>query len=413
MDQYTNRDAEVYVGLDYHQSPVQVCVLDRDGEVVANRAVDNDWQAVVKVAGGRVVRRAAIESCCGAADMAEELIERAGWAVELAHPGYVARMKSSPDKTDYGDAHLLADLTRVGYLPRVWLAPARLRELRRLVRYRYQLVQLRRNAKLRIGALLRDHRVGRFEGSSWTQKWQRWLEEVAWPGLPQLSRHVMKRQVMQVRLLQREIVQTDGLLAKVTAEDAVVGQLLQLQGVGLWTACVLRAEIGYFDRFRTGKSLSRFCGLSPRNASSGQRQADAGLIKAGSALLRATLIELAQRLTRMAGHWREMKQNLKAAGKAGSLATAAVANRWVRRLWHEMVVAGGQDERRHEPMTATALLNETAKTTAAPDTPAASGARTQRGPCRRTTGSRPRTSRRQQAETFYGRDGGELDPRLG
>ncbi len=41
---------------------------------------------------------------------------------------------------------------------------------------------------------------------------------------------------------------------------------------------MLRAEIGRFDRFGSGKQLARFCGLSPRNASSGTRQADAGLV---------------------------------------------------------------------------------------------------------------------------------------
>jgi hypothetical protein len=52
--------------------------------------------------------------------------------VSLGHPAYIARMKSSPDKTDFSDGRLLADLTRVGYLPCVWLAPQSIRELRQL-----------------------------------------------------------------------------------------------------------------------------------------------------------------------------------------------------------------------------------------------------------------------------------------
>jgi hypothetical protein len=43
--------------------------------------------------------------------------------VQLANPGYVNRMKRSPDKTDFGDAQMLADLSRVNYLPKVWLTP--------------------------------------------------------------------------------------------------------------------------------------------------------------------------------------------------------------------------------------------------------------------------------------------------
>jgi transposase len=133
--------------------------MDLKGQVVGNRACANDWQAIVKFAQSRgQVLRAAIESCSGAANLADELVVRAGWHVDLAHPGYVARMKQSPDKTDYQDARLVADLERVGYLPRVWLAPEPIRELRRLVRYRQQLIQQRKAVKLRIRALLREQR---------------------------------------------------------------------------------------------------------------------------------------------------------------------------------------------------------------------------------------------------------------
>ena len=131
----------VYVGLDYHQSGVQVCAMDLRGRVLLNKRCSNDWRRIVdRVADTGQTIRAAIESCSGAANLAEELVSHAGWSVDLAHPGYVSRMKQSPDKSDYSDARMLADLVRVGYLPRVWLAPEPIRELRLLVRYRQQLV---------------------------------------------------------------------------------------------------------------------------------------------------------------------------------------------------------------------------------------------------------------------------------
>ncbi|MDP7346745.1 MAG: hypothetical protein QF735_00860, partial [Phycisphaeraceae bacterium] len=71
----------------------------------AYQTAPNEWRAITQVAdrcGG--VQRAAIEACCGAADLAEQLVEYAGWSVQLAHAGYVARLKRSPDKTDFGDA---------------------------------------------------------------------------------------------------------------------------------------------------------------------------------------------------------------------------------------------------------------------------------------------------------------------
>ena len=111
-------------------------------------------------------------------------------------------------------------------------------------------------------------------------------------------------------------------------------------GVGLVTACTLRASVGRFDRFNSGKQLARFCGLSPRNASSGQRQADAGLVHGCDRRLRSTLIELSHRLMRQQGPWRKMSLRMRAAGKPGSLVAAAVANHWVRKLYHEMKPLG-------------------------------------------------------------------------
>jgi transposase len=110
---------------------------------------------------------------------------------------------------------------------------------------------------------------------------------------------------------------------------------MTIKGIGLVTATTLRAEIGRFDRFRTGKQLARFCGLSPRNASSGKRQADAGLIKAGNNELRALLIETAHRLIRRDERWTALAARLSGRGKPTGVVVAAVANRWVRWLYHQ------------------------------------------------------------------------------
>ena len=325
----------VHMGLDYHQAAVRVCVMDSQGRIVASRDCPNEWEAIARLGArhGQVVG-AALEACTGAASLADELVARAGWSVELAHPGFVARMKQSRDKTDCSDARILADLQRVGYLPRVWLAPPEIRELRRLVRYRQQRVNQRRDHKLRIAALLRDQRVGPGPGRRWTAVWMDWLERVP---LTTQGRWVVRRHLTWIDRLEREIFAVERRLAKLTAKDAIVERLRRQPGIGPVTAWVMRAEIGRFDRFRSGKQLSRFCGLSPCNASSGLRQSDAGLIRAGNPYLRATLIEAAHRLARYDPRWAGLAGSLRARGKPGSVVAAAIANRWMRWLYHPMV----------------------------------------------------------------------------
>lgn len=326
----------VFVGLDYHQSSVQVCVLDRDGTVLGNRSCANQREAIQKQAEryGKIMG-VAIESCSGAADLAEELIGHAGWPVHLAHPGYVNRMKQNPDKTDYTDARMLADLERVGYLPRVWLAPEKIRELRLLVRFRQQLVNQRRAVKLRITAVLREQRAGYTPYHRWTLVWLDWLEHAS--GLSDQGRWVIGRHLTRLKRIKQEITEVEKQLTEFTRDDPLIARLRSFPGIGPATAWIIRAEIGRFDRFASGKQLSRFCGLSPRNASSGERQADAGLIKAANRQLRATLIEAAHRLARYDERWRKMANQMRKRGKPGSVVAAAVANRWMRWLFHQLV----------------------------------------------------------------------------
>lgn len=328
----------VYVGLDYHKDFVQVCIMDRAGAMLANRRCLNRAEALVELVAcfGDDVH-AAVESCGGAAALADELATRHGWSINLAHPGYVARMKQTPDKTDWADARVIADLVRVGYLPKVWLAPEDVRQLRTLTRYRQQLVNRRRNTKLRVTALLRETRVVEPSGRRWGRRWMTWF--VSAEGLGSEGRWVADRLLDELKDLDRSITCVERRLAQVTADDPVVAGLLKLPGVGPVTAWTLRAEIGRFDRFNSGKQMARYCGLSPRNASSGQRQADAGLIKAGNEHLRATIIEAAHRLVRYDPRWKELAAVLKRAGKPACVIVAAVGNRWMRWLFHQ--VAGG------------------------------------------------------------------------
>jgi transposase len=325
----------VFVGLDYHQQSVQVCVMDTSGKVLVNRKCPNDWHAVAAaVPSGSGAVQAAIEACGGAADLADELVEHARWSVDIAHPGYVHRIKQSPDKTDYTDARLLADLERVGYLPKVWHAPERIRELRRLVRYRQQLSAEHRSVKLRIRALLRDHRLTFQDATAWTKAWLSWVAQT--PELPEESRWIMDQHLAQLADVKKRMRVVEERLARVAQDDRLIAELLPIPGVGLITAVTIRAEIGRFDRFRNGKQLSRFCGLSPRNASSGQRQADAGLIKAGNTELRRVLTQAAHRLMRYEPRWQTLACQLKQRGKPVPLVVAAVANRWMRTLYHQL-----------------------------------------------------------------------------
>jgi transposase len=326
----------LFCGVDYHQDQLQVCLLDAAARQVVNRGVANDVQEVARLlrqAGD--VKAVAIEACCGAAAFGEALAGCGSWRVELAHPGYVARLKQSPDKSDYSDGRLLADLTRVGYLPRVWLAPPEVRDLRQLMNHRQRLVDRRRALKLQVGAVLREQRV-KPTGSRWSKPWVAEVRDNH--RLTPAARWIVNDLLEEITHAGGKIEQVELQLRDACQGDSEIERLRAIEGVGEVTAWMLRAWVGRFDRFRTGKQLSRYCGLSPRNASSGNRQADAGLIDAANKSLRAVLIQAAHRLIRCDERWGGLARRLLGHGKPKCVAVAAVANRWVRSMHHRMLI---------------------------------------------------------------------------
>lgn len=332
----------VFVGVDYAEEVSQVVVLDEQGRELGTKRLPSRLDRLTAYAAGfGEVRRAAVEACNGTATLADELAG-AGWPIQLAHPGFVRRMKHQPDKTDYSDARVLADLTRVGYLPEVWLAPPAVRELRRVTRGRQALVEQARQVKLRIRALLRELRIGKpaWMKRVWTVRGVAWLKTLAdSSALPPEASWVLRRHLYHLAFFEDELALYARHLETLAANDPAIQRLLAHKGVGLITACVLRAEIGRFERFHTGKQLAHYCGVSPHNASSGQRQADAGLVRGGNQHLKLALIELSHRLKRYDPQWAALAARLRAAGKPACVIVAAVANRWVRKLYYEMSAA--------------------------------------------------------------------------
>lgn len=331
----------LYAGLDYHQHSIQVCLMDQAGRVRLNKACRNDLETLreLLVSAGNVTA-VSLEACCGAADLAEQLVACGSWNVQLAHAGYVSHLKGSPDKTDYSDARLLADLTRVGYLPKVWLAPAPIRDLRQMVAYRQRLVNQRKALKLQIGAMLREQRVkiDPALAGRWSQGWIQMVLEH--PKISAAVLWIIQSSLQEIQDFSAKIQQADQKLREQTRNDPVIAKLRKIEGVGEVTSWTLRAHIGRFERFKNGKKLARYCGLSPKNVSSGEKQADAGLIDSCCQALRPVLIQAAHRLIRSQGRWKLLAERLIKKGKPRNVAVAAVANRWIRSMHHRMIEEG-------------------------------------------------------------------------
>ena len=109
---------------------------------------------------------------------AADVIAECGATLHLAHPLGIAGYENRRVKNDLRDATLLADLLRMGRLPEAWVAPAEIRELREVVRYRHKLSRLRGGLKAQVHQTLGKEGVIPELDSIWGPGGQRWLNDL-------------------------------------------------------------------------------------------------------------------------------------------------------------------------------------------------------------------------------------------
>jgi transposase len=177
-------------------------------------------------------------------------------------------------------------------------------------------------------------KIAKERGSRWSRGWiasvrdnEDFSTQVRW---------IVNDLLDDLKYTEDKIAQAERRLREATQEDPVIQKLQQQPGIGEVTAWVLRAYVGEFDRFKTAKQLSRYCGMSPCNASSGKKVADAGLVDGCNKLVRLTIVQAAHRLIRTTERWRRLADSMRARGKPPCVIVGAVGNRWLRTLHHAM-----------------------------------------------------------------------------
>jgi transposase len=122
----------------------------------------------------------------------------------------------------------------------------------------------------------------------------------------------------------------------VAAGDPTIGRLTALRGIGPETATVLAREV-FYREFANRRQVAGYAGLTPSPFASGDRSRDQGISKAGNALVRTTMVELAwlwvryQPDSRLARWFVARAQG--AAGRIRRIAIVALARKLLVSLW--------------------------------------------------------------------------------
>jgi transposase len=285
-------DGRQVVGMDLHRHRSVLVRMTEDGRKLETVRISNSPAALRKeIAKAGKNPRVVLEATYGWY-WAADVLEAAGAEVHLAHPLGVKAYSYRRVKNDERDCADLADLLRMGRLPEAWIAPAEIRELRELTRYRHKLVKLRTSVKDQVHGVLAKLGIGVPCSDIFGVRGSTWLDGLDLPQ-PYAGKVASLRQLAGT------------LTGEITLLDKVLGDLLDghegyraiqaLPGIGPVLAAVIVAEIGDIRRFPGPGQLGSWAGLTPRHYESDLKVIRGHVTKQGSRMLRWAVTEAIQR----------------------------------------------------------------------------------------------------------------------
>jgi transposase len=288
-------DGRQVVGIDLHRRRSVLVRMTEDGRRLGTARITNSPDELrVQLARAGKSPRVVLEATYGWY-WAADTLAAAGAEVHLAHPLGVKAFSYRRVKNDVRDAEDLADLLRMGRLPEAWIAPAEVRELRELTRYRQKLVGLRTSCKDQVHAVLAKLGVPVTCSDIFGVAGSAWLDGLCLPQ-PYAGKVTSLRQLAGE--LTTEITMISEVIADLLAGDPGYQVIRQLPCIGPVLAAVIIAEIGDVRRFGSAARLCSWAGLTPRHRESDVKVTRGHVTKQGSRMLRWALVEAVQRLPR-------------------------------------------------------------------------------------------------------------------
>lgn len=270
----------VVVGLDVHLKNTQVTVMKLNGEVVKTERVRTNKadlrRSLESVPKGSKVALESVGFCWPWIDFLHQL----EYEPLLANPVKV-KYRAEDVKTDRVDSKLLADLTRMNWLPTCYVPPEELRWLRNLLRHRAYRTKLCTAMKNRTKSEFRKRDID-LETNLGTLKGRK--------AASNLGIFEVNQNVELLDLMDRQTKEIEAMLRRKYGQVKPVLLLMTIPGIGFLSALTLYAEICDIKRFSNPEKLAHYAGLVPRVHQSGEH-AFTGKETKGDAWLKWILTE--------------------------------------------------------------------------------------------------------------------------
>jgi transposase len=331
--------AIVRVGADLAKRVIQVHAVDAAGRVVCRRALARErflaWCA--RLPAGCIV---AMEISSGAHHWARRLVEL-GLVPRLMSAQLVEPYRSQ-GATGKNDANDAAAICEAASRPSMRFVPVKSVEQQSMLcvhRLREGLKAERTACINRIRGLLAEFGLAYAQGPEALRRVLGDALEDAANEMNTLARLVIQRAAEQWRQLDQHIAWCDERIAQHARDNAQVRAAAQLMGIGPVGASAALATVDDFRQFKNGAQFGAWCGIVPRQHSSGGKTQLGRITRRGDSYLRSLLVQGAKSAV-LTAHKRSdpiSRWVLALRERSGwQVAAVALANKNARILWAVM-----------------------------------------------------------------------------
>jgi len=280
----------LYTGIDLHRRSITLCTLNTEGALVARAQIKTHRQAVLDYFGRWSEPHQAVVECTSNWYWLCDLLRSQDITPVLAHAKYLKAISYAKVKTDAVDAHTLAQLLRLGYVPEAHQLPPEYRAMRDLLRQRMVMEHKRTILMQHAASILAKFNVVDLPCSAADPAFAAFVASCALPEQYAMTVLMFHQQCVQVcehkRLLESYF--------KARLRPSITLQLLvSIAGIGDITGAIIATETGDIHRFPDAKHYCSYCRLAPGAKDSGGKHSHRSGSKDGNQYLKYAFTEAA------------------------------------------------------------------------------------------------------------------------
>ena len=236
-----------YVGVDVGKAKCRAALMNQSGKVENEFFFENSTRGIEHLTSLLTSEDKVVMESAGNLWLSiYDALENRNIKVVLANPMKTKVIASAKIKTDKVDARILAHLLRADLVAESYVPEGSIREMRSLVRHRLSLVRMRTMVKNKVHAVIDKYGYRCGFSDMFGKRGIAWLETVEFS---ELDRLLLENHLSLVESITLQIRKVDDAIKKRACQDEDVRLLLSLTGIDVYSALLIRSEIGPITRF--------------------------------------------------------------------------------------------------------------------------------------------------------------------